>query len=148
MRQDKETDKRELWSLQCWIRIYVFTPNFRQLFSLTEANGTWMNKLIDLCGSDMCQGNLESSVHGQILSFGEDEEGLYKISCSKHFVKGTDSFCILQKSCLYQWSLKCKAVKSAVIEARALDNVDILRDNNWKGFLILKFVLTLWTSVI
>ena len=51
---------------------------FRSLWKLHEADDTWINEEIDLCGDDMCSGELVNSYEVSILSFGKDFEGSTK----------------------------------------------------------------------
>ena len=50
---------------------------YRLLFRLMEnkTTGTWENKEVEMCSSNICQSPLQSTYLGGVNSFGLDEEG-------------------------------------------------------------------------
>ena len=50
----------------------------RKLFSLEETANGWVDTQLRMCGSDVCFNGLTSSYEYNILSFGEDDDGMCK----------------------------------------------------------------------
>ena len=48
----------------------------RKLFSLEETANGWVDTQIQMCGSDVCFNGLSSNYERNILSFGEDDDGM------------------------------------------------------------------------
>ena len=53
----------------------------RKLWYLTEnrSTGQWLNHQIQMCGTDLCFNGLVNRYEANILSFGEDDDGLCKL---------------------------------------------------------------------
>ena len=58
-----------------------FTFLGRKLWYLTEnrSTGQWLNHPIQMCGTDLCFNGLVNRYEANILSFGEDDDGLCKL---------------------------------------------------------------------
>ena len=60
---------------------YRLSPLFHsKLFTLEETNNGWRNTQIQMCGTDVCFNGLTSAYERNILSFGEDDNGIYEFS--------------------------------------------------------------------
>ncbi|GFO15898.1 hhip-like protein 1 [Plakobranchus ocellatus] len=55
----------------------------KRLFALNESDGDWVNRELQMCGDEMCQGCLQGTLDENILSFGEDEDGEIYIMTTK-----------------------------------------------------------------